>query len=85
MIILWKCTDPHAILDVEEFLFVFLSEQICRNFTLHHLLTNVYSEVNGCRQNEPPIKTSQKSINNPHNSSPSINIVKRYVFVGNKS
>uniref|UniRef100_A0A8C0YEA9 Protein kinase, cAMP-dependent, catalytic, beta a n=1 Tax=Cyprinus carpio carpio TaxID=630221 RepID=A0A8C0YEA9_CYPCA len=29
-------------------------EHILRNFTLHHLLTNGSSAVNGCRQNESP-------------------------------
>ncbi len=34
--------------------FVSSSEQIWRNFALHHLLTNGSSAVNGCRQNESP-------------------------------
>ncbi len=31
-----------------------ISEQICRNLALHHLLINGSSAVNGCRQNEGP-------------------------------
>ncbi len=34
--------------------FVASSEQIWRNVSLHHLLTNGSSVVNGCRQNESP-------------------------------
>ncbi len=41
-----------AIQDIDEF--VSLWEQIWRNVALHHLLTSVSSEVNGCRQNECP-------------------------------
>ncbi len=43
---------PQAIQDVDEF--VSLSEQIWRNWALHHLFTNGSSAVNGCRQNESP-------------------------------
>ncbi len=32
------------------------SEQIWKNVALHHLLTNGSSAVNGCRQNEIPLK-----------------------------
>ncbi len=42
------------------------SEQIWRNLALHHLLTSGSSAVSGCRQNYSP--------NNPHDSSPSVNI-----------
>ncbi len=40
----WKCTHPQAIHDVFEFF----------SSSLHHLLTNGSSAVNGCRQNESP-------------------------------
>ncbi len=58
--IFWKCAHPQAIQDVDEF--ISSSEQIWRNLTLHHLLTNRSSAVNGCRQYEVPnswLKTSQ--------------------------
>ncbi len=51
MKICWKCTQPQAIQNVDDF--VFSSEQIWRNLTLHHFITNG-SSVNGCRQNESP-------------------------------
>ncbi len=47
MKICWKFTHSQATQDVE---FVYSSEQIWRNFALHHLLTNESSAVNGCRQ-----------------------------------
>ncbi len=47
-----KCTHPQCFQDVDEF--VSSSEQIWRNVSLHHLLTNGSSAVNGCRQNESP-------------------------------
>ncbi len=48
--------------------------QIWRNIALHHLPSNGCSAVNGCRQNESLIKTSQY---NPHHSSPPVNIWRR--------
>ncbi len=48
----WKCTHPQSIHNVDEF--VSSSEQIWWNLSLHHLLTNRSSAVNGCRQNESP-------------------------------
>ncbi len=62
-----------TIQDVDEV--VSLVEQICRNLALYHLLTSGCSVVNGCRQNDSPIKTSQQSITNPQESSPSINVL----------
>ncbi len=59
-LISWKCIHTQAIQDLDEF--TSSSEQIWRNVTLHHLLTNASSAVNGCRQNESPncwFKTSQ--------------------------
>ncbi len=50
----WKCTHPQVIQDTVDTEFVSSSEQIWRKFTLHHLLTNGSSVVNGCRQNESP-------------------------------
>ncbi len=44
--------------------------QIWRNVSLHQCLSNGCSAVNGCRQNESLIKTSQ-------HSSPSVNIWRR--------
>ncbi len=52
MKIAWKSTHPQEIQDVDEV--VSLSEQIWRNVSLRHLLTNGSSAVNGCRQNESP-------------------------------
>ncbi len=43
-----KCTHPQLIQDE----FVSSSEQIWRNVALHHLLSNGFSAVNGCRQIE---------------------------------
>ncbi len=50
--IYWKSTLSQAIQDVDEF--VSSCEQIWRDLTLHPLLTNGSSAVNGCRQNESP-------------------------------
>ncbi len=52
MKICWQFTHPQAIQHVDEF--VSSSEQIWRNLSLHHLLINGSSAVNGCRQNESP-------------------------------
>ncbi len=41
---------PLAIQDLDKF--VSLWEQIWGNLALHHLLTNDFSVVNGCRQKE---------------------------------
>ncbi len=43
-----KFTFPQAILDE----YVSSHEQIWRNWTWHHFLSNGYTAVNGCRQNE---------------------------------
>ncbi len=58
----WKCTQPHAIYDLDEF--VSSSEQIWRNLALHHQLIIASSAVNGCRQNESP-NSWYKHHNNP--------------------
>ncbi len=49
---LLKIYSFHIIQDANEF--VSSSEQIWKKFALHHLLINVSSAVNGCRQNESP-------------------------------
>ncbi len=68
--ILWYYfTHPQAIRWVSSW------EQIWRNVALLHLLRNGLSAVNGCRQNESP-NSWYKHHNNPHNSSPSVNILR---------
>ncbi len=47
-----QIAGTQAIQDDDEF--VSSSEQIWRNLALHHLLTNEWSAVNGCRQNDSP-------------------------------
>ncbi len=64
----WRWTPSFAILDK----FV-SSEQIWRHLAFHHLLTNGSSAVNGCRQNAQT--ADKKHHNNPHDSSPLINIL----------
>ncbi len=49
---LLKKNYPQTVQDVDEFVLSF--EQIWRNVSLHHLLINGSSAVNGCRQNESP-------------------------------
>ncbi len=49
--IFWKCTHPHTIQNVDEF--VSKSEHVW-NSVLHHLFINGFPAVNGCRQNESP-------------------------------
>ncbi len=44
---------PQGIQNVEDFVVSSL-ERIWRDIALHHLLINVSSAVNGCRQNESP-------------------------------
>ncbi len=50
----------HAIQDVDEF--VSSWEQSWRKLSLHNLLTNGSSAVNGCRQNESFAETAQNNI-----------------------
>ncbi len=62
---------PRAVQDADQF--VCSSEQIWKNSALYHLLTNGSSAVNGCCQYER--KTLQQYTSNPHNSSPTINVL----------
>ncbi len=60
-----RCVDNSAknvnilILSSSEIRMSLFLHQVCRNVSLHQCLSNGCSAVNGCRQNESLIKTSQ--------------------------
>ncbi len=58
-------------------------EKMCWNLALHHLLTNRYSAVNGCRQNESS-NSWQKHHKNPHVSGPLFKVLWDEKHVCNK-
>ncbi len=53
-------------------------KQIWKNFAFHHLLTSGSSAVNGCHQKSKQL--IKKSSSNPHNSSPSFNVLWRVSY-----
>ncbi len=72
----WKYTSSQAFQVVEEFLSS--SEQIWRNWALHHLLTNTLQWMNRCRQNES--KQPIKNITVIHNTTEVHHLICIFLF-----
>ncbi len=76
-----KIYSPSCLLKMSGWVFFFMRTNL-ENIAFSNLLSNGCSAVNGCRQNESP-NSWWKHHNNPHHSSPSINILGSQIRVHN--